>query len=120
MNAAFAQECFDGKADDNLNAMRPEAWQGYPTNLWAANRHELFDSSDARSTLTRRNRFTNAVSKVHNFYSSTEDVLAEAIPALSLPVGSHITANLNDNQFDMARQFSARACWTLARIILTK
>jgi uncharacterized Zn-binding protein involved in type VI secretion len=77
MDAAFAQECFDGDADDNLTAMRPAAWQDYSTNLWAANWHERFDASDARSTLTWRNRFTNSISKVYSFYSSTEDVLGE-------------------------------------------
>jgi len=32
-------------------------------------------SSDARQTLTWKNRFTNAIPVVHSFYSSTEDVL---------------------------------------------
>ena len=77
MDAAFAQECFDGNANDNLTAMQPSAWQGYDFGLLAANWHEQFDASDARSTLTWRNRFTNAISKVYNFYSSTEDALGE-------------------------------------------
>ena len=57
--------------------MRPTAWQDYPQELWAAHWHERFDASDARSTLTWRNRFTNSISKVYSFYSSTEDVLGE-------------------------------------------
>ena len=75
MDAAFAQECLDGDADDNLTAMRPTAWQDYPTNLWAAHWHELF--TDARSYLTWRDRFAGAIGKVYNFYSSTEDALGE-------------------------------------------
>ena len=78
-DSAFAQECFDGDADDNLTAMRPAAWENYPESLWAAHSHERFDSSDARSTLTWRNRFVNALNNgnVYNFYSSTEDCLGE-------------------------------------------
>jgi len=79
MDAAFAQECFDDNADVNLTAMQPSAWSGYPEGLFAANWHQRFDSSDARSTLTWCNRFTNALSNanVYSFYSSTEDVLGE-------------------------------------------
>ena len=77
MDAAFAQECFDGDADDNLTAMQPSYWQGYDSRLFAAYWHERFDASDARSTLTWRNRFAGAVGKVYNFYSSTEDCLGE-------------------------------------------
>ncbi len=75
MDAAFAQECFDGDADDNLTAMRPAAWQDYPQELWAAHWHELF--TDTRWYLTWRNRFAGAIGKVYNFYSSTEDALGE-------------------------------------------
>ncbi len=77
MDAAFAQECFDGDADDNPTAMKPATWQDYPASLWAAHWYEQFPSTDARSTLTWRGRFTGAIGKVYNFYSSTEDCLAE-------------------------------------------
>jgi hypothetical protein len=77
VDAAFAQECFDGSGDDDLTAMRPAAWQNYFEALWAARWHEQFDSSDARSTLTWRGRFAGALDKVYNFYSSTEDALGE-------------------------------------------
>ena len=76
VDAAFAQECFDGDADDNVNAMRPAAWQDYPEELWAAHWYERF-SNDARTNLTWRNRFVGAIGKVYNFYSSTEDVLGK-------------------------------------------
>ena len=79
MDAAFAQECFDGETDDNLSGMRPAAWANYPPELWAAHWYERFDASDARSTLTWRNRFAGAITKanVYSFYSSTEEVLGE-------------------------------------------
>jgi hypothetical protein len=77
MDAAFAQEYFDGDGDENLTAMQPLAWNGYPEELFAAHWHERFDASDARSTLTWNNRFAGAISKVYNFYSSTEDALGE-------------------------------------------
>jgi hypothetical protein len=76
MDAAFAQECFDGDADDNLTAMRPAAWQDYSSDLWAAHWHERF-SDDARANLTWRGRFSGAIDNVYSFYSSTEDVLGE-------------------------------------------
>jgi hypothetical protein len=79
VDAAFAQECFDGNADDNLTAMRSTLWQDYPEELWAAHWHERFDATDARSTLTWRNRFVSALANadIQSFYSSTEDVLGE-------------------------------------------
>jgi hypothetical protein len=80
IDAALAQESFDGETDDNLTAMRPLAWQYYPPELWAAHWYERFDASDARSKLTWRNRFVGALSNngnVYSFYSSTEDVLGE-------------------------------------------
>ena len=77
VDAAFAQECFDGVADVNYTAMQPSAWSGYSLGLFAANWHERFDSSDARSTLTWVNRFAGALTSanIYNFYSSTEDCL---------------------------------------------
>jgi hypothetical protein len=75
MDAAIAQECFDGDADDNLTAMRPAAWQDYSQELRAAHWHELF--TDSRWYLTWRSRFAGAIGKVYSFYSSTEDCLGE-------------------------------------------
>lgn len=42
-------------------------------------------------------------------------LLAEAIPALSLPVGAHETSRLNDRNFDMASQFADSAHWPSPR-----
>ena len=51
--------------------------ENYPRELWAADWHKRFlGGSDARQTLTWKNRFAdNAIPEIHNFYSSTEDVL---------------------------------------------
>ena len=86
VDAAFAQECFDGESDDNPTGMRPSWWQDYPEELWAAHWYERFDATDTRSTLTWRNRFAGAIGKVYSFYSSTEDALGEfdGTPGLAL------------------------------------
>ena len=77
LDAAMARECFDGSSADDLTGMVPAVWRDYPASLWAAHWFEAFNgATDARATLTWRNRFTGAASVVHNFYSSTEEVLA--------------------------------------------
>ena len=77
LDAAMARECYDGSSADDLVGMVPEVWRNYPAVLWSARWSESFVTSDARSTLTWRNRFRNAtnLTTVHNFYSSTEEVL---------------------------------------------
>jgi hypothetical protein len=92
MDAAFAQECFDDGVDENLTAMQPSAWSGYSEGLFAANLFQRFDSSDARSTLTGRNRFANALNNgnVYSFYSSTEDALGEYDGEVPTTVGGAI------------------------------
>ena len=82
VDAAFARECFDGDGGIDTGNMVPATWQDYPAALWTANWHRAFwdngaPSSDARSTLTWRNRLAPALERtaVHSFYSSTEDVL---------------------------------------------
>ncbi len=78
LNAAMARECYDGAGVDNTTAMVPAPWQNYPPELWSSRWHERFaGTADARAKLTWRDRFANALnnSAVHNFYSSTEDVL---------------------------------------------
>jgi VCBS repeat-containing protein len=76
IDAALARECFDGEVPSDANGMTPDEWRSYDSRLYAANWYERFPATDARSILTWRNRFTNAVLAIHNFYSSTEDVLA--------------------------------------------
>ena len=99
MDAAFAQECFDGAADDNIMAMVPDPWENYPTNLWASHWHELFGASDARSTLTWRNRFAGALTNnanIYSFYSSTEDVLGEYDGSPSSAIVNNVFAAVFD------------------------
>ena len=75
IDAAMARECFDGNSADDIIGMVPAIWRDYPAGYWASHWHEAFSTIDARSTLTWRNRFSGAAGVVHNFYSSTEDVL---------------------------------------------
>ena len=85
VDAALARECYDGR---NLNIipsrnketdwMIPAAWKPYDPKLYAANWFTRFAAeTDARGKLTWNNRFSSASPVVYNFYSSTEDVLAE-------------------------------------------
>jgi hypothetical protein len=77
IDAAMSRESFDGSSADDITGMVPAAWRDYPASLWAAHWYEAFNGgTDARATLTWRNRFTGAAGVVHNFYSSTEEVLA--------------------------------------------
>ncbi len=77
LDAALAQEVYDGDAVNDLAGMVPEFWQNYPERLWSARWNERFvGTSDSRRLLTWRNRFLNALPVLHNFYSSTEEVLA--------------------------------------------
>lgn len=55
--------------------MRHPAWNGYDERLWSTHWHELFPSSDARSTFTWQNVFAG-LDVGTNFYSSGEEVLA--------------------------------------------
>ena len=77
-NAAVTQEAYDSAVDD-ADAMRHPGWQGYGRRLWASDWHGLFTNStaDARGTLTWRDRFGNIPGAI-NYYSSTEDVLANS------------------------------------------
>ncbi|QBG48704.1 hypothetical protein EGM51_15315 [Verrucomicrobia bacterium S94] len=64
--------------DEDTLAIDYRTWSEYPEATWASEWYRLFDSSDARSGLTWRNRMSNAVNRVesaYNFYSSTEEVL---------------------------------------------
>ncbi len=77
VNAALARECFDGEIVADASGMTPDAWRAYDARLYAANWSRLFPSTDGRSGLTWRSRFREAAGATYNFYSSTEDVLAE-------------------------------------------
>jgi hypothetical protein len=77
IDAAVAMEAYNASTSDNLNLVPPPYWIIYSNRLWASKWYLLFDSSDARSTLTWSNRFGN-ISIAYNYYSTNEDVLANA------------------------------------------
>ena len=77
LNAAVPVEAYDstdGVTDETLNRMTPDTWRGYSNHLRASRWHDLFDSGDARRSLTWRGRFASVENTV-NYYSSEEEVL---------------------------------------------
>jgi hypothetical protein len=78
IDAAVAMEAYNASPADNLLLVPPsDYWLEYSNRLWASKWYQLFDSSDARSTLTWSNRFGN-ISIAYNYYSANEDVLQDA------------------------------------------
>lgn len=88
VDAALAQECFDGNADEDLLNMTVSTWETKDSNtqastprynrgLWCSNWWTQFPTTDGRNSLTWQNRFSAASPKIYNFYSSTENVLAK-------------------------------------------
>lgn len=97
VDAALALECFDGRNPNSFttenDGMTPAVWKDYDPKLYAANWFNQFDPTiDARGMLTWNNRFSGASSVVYNFYSSTEDVLAEYTGELPSTLGGIIWA----------------------------
>ncbi|HTB62594.1 MAG TPA: hypothetical protein VK737_03310 [Opitutales bacterium] len=97
VDAAIASEAFDGNADTDIYNMALPSWLNvsgnaatakYDPNLWASNwwNGSFNGTSDQRQYLTWQNRFngqngfitsnSTTASKIYNFYSSTENVLA--------------------------------------------
>jgi len=78
LNAAVPLEAFNA-ADLSIDLMRHYSWKDYEQRLWAPFWHELFaGTDDPRAALTWKGRFADAVGVLYNFYSSGEDVLANA------------------------------------------
>ena len=79
VDAAIAREAFDGPIEAEAPELVRSDWAlaGYDPQLYASNWFQLFGSADARSRLTWRFRFQNLTGDIHNFYSSTEEVLAK-------------------------------------------
>lgn len=78
--------------------MTPAIWRTYDPRLQSPGWHERFPgvSGDNRQNLTWRNRFIGAVPKIHNFYSSTEDVLGSyegEAPSTSLGAAAVVVMN---------------------------
>ena len=78
LNAAVALEAYDPGVSHAATMCHPE-WQNYNSKLWASEWHRLFTNvaTDARGTLTWRDRF-GSIPNAINYYSSTEDVLANS------------------------------------------
>ena len=79
VDAAIAREAFDGPIEAEAPELVRSDWAqaGYDPELYASNWFQLFGPDDARSRLTWRLRFQNLTGDIHNFYSSTEEVLAK-------------------------------------------
>lgn len=111
LDAAVAAECYDGGAAEKLDIMAYPPWTradkpkepNYPRQLWSSDWYKLFQGgNDARQTLTWINRFTNAIPVVHNFYSSTEEVLG-IFPGSPTQM---LIRNLKKREF-------SRYCWVI-------
>ena len=76
LNAAVAREAYKSNALDTATMRHPD-WQNYSNRLWASEWYQLFGSGDGRNALTWRDRFQN-IAFAYNYYSSTEDVLANS------------------------------------------
>jgi len=88
LNAAVAREAYSTThvASDRSSVRHPD-WSSYPTRLWSSDWFSLFPAADGRNKLTWQGRFGNlgTVTTPHNYYSSTEDVLANgtgSVPGL--------------------------------------
>jgi hypothetical protein len=77
LNSAIATECFDERDATGELGMWHDEWRNpiFKTSSLASNWYTLFDVTDMRSKLTWNRLFVSIAGKVHNFYSSTEDVL---------------------------------------------
>ena len=85
LNAAVAMEAYDGVA--RTEAMVDRHWRNVPANYRASGWCNLFPSGDFRRLLTWRGRF-KGLRRAISFYSSTEEVLANARPRQLLLEGS--------------------------------
>lgn len=80
INAAVPIEAYSpgDVGDDEAYQMTEASWDGYHPRLYAPNWYELFPQSDKRSELTWKNAFIKIIPRAYNFYSSEEDVVADA------------------------------------------
>jgi hypothetical protein len=86
IDAAVPMEAFDPtEAERHWSEMRNPSWEGYMNKLWATDWHRKFDPSDGRRSLTWLNRF-GIIPSSHNYYSSSEDVLANGDGTLHVPI----------------------------------
>ena len=77
IDAAVAMEAYNSGIGENPHLVPTQYWPNYHTNLWASYWFSLFPPGDNRTNLTWQNRFGN-IPAAYDYYSSTEDVLADA------------------------------------------
>ena len=102
IDAAVAMEAYDSSFSGNLNLVPPQYWPNYDANLWASYWFTLF-TNDCRTNLTWQNRFGN-IPNAYNYYSSTEDVLANANGQMN---------SIYNNQFAWVNQEMNKGTWPL-------
>jgi len=113
LDAAVAMETYNASASDNLNLVPPPYWINYSNRLWASKWYQLFDSSDARSSLTWSNRFGN-IPNAYNYYSTNEDVLNNADGTLHNPFANEyawVNQEMRKGSFLMSLVASGEAGW---------
>jgi len=114
IDAAVAIEAYSPDTFGSGNLVNPHYWPNYDSRLYASRWNELFasDSSDGRNGLTWRGRFEN-VSGI-NYYSSTEDVLANADGKLHWPFKSKfawVTQEMRKGTVWPGQLFGGEAGW---------
>lgn len=97
LNAAVASEAYrpelQGNNNEIISKYRPTDWSGYDSRTWAANWYTWFtnDVNDARGKIGWAGRFAPLLKKtglkVFNFYSSGDEVFAEASEVPGLTTG---------------------------------
>ncbi len=91
INAAVPIEAYslDDVGEDDAEMMTESTWRAYDERLYAANWHLLFSESDSRVELTWKREFESIRSApefAYNFYSTEEDVVADANDASSASI----------------------------------
>jgi alpha-tubulin suppressor-like RCC1 family protein len=75
IDAAAATESYDPGASPDSAMTHPDWANISQTRTWASEWYVLFGAGEGQSKLTWRGRFGSVHANVHNFYSSSEDVL---------------------------------------------
>ncbi len=113
LGAAVAAEAYDATTfndSTNSNPMLPEDWDGYESQTFSANFHELYSSPDKRSELTWQSRFENVVSVAYNFYSS-EDEVFEIHPSVTFLSGFDLNLTLSRYVWQKQEVFKGCDSW---------
>lgn len=111
IDAAVAMEAYDAGVGINMNLVPTPFWPNYHTNLWASEWFSLF-TNDSRTNLTWRGRFGN-IPNAYNYYSSTENVLADADAPHNVLT---ISLRARNQQFAWVNQEMLKGSWASAII----